>query len=204
MSKLVEKFRDVTARRPSGWLGRKMYHDPKGHYPSFRMVMERLQLRPEDKFLEVACGGGSLLEMALEKVVCAAAIDHSADMVKLASERNRLAIERGRLEIARGDVGTLPWPDQSFTCAACTNAFFFFEHPDRMLKESFRVLEPGGRLVVISVPDERNVASFIFKRPYRLKTYSDEAMRHMLQDAGFSSIEISTIAGKQVCVAHKV
>ena len=68
MSKLVEKFRDVTARRPSGWLGRKMYHDPKGHYPSFRMVMERLQLRPEDKFLEVACGGGSLLEMALENV----------------------------------------------------------------------------------------------------------------------------------------
>jgi predicted TPR repeat methyltransferase len=79
MDRWLQTFFDVTARKPSGWLGKLMYRNPRGHYGFFRMAMEKLQLRAEDAFLEVGCGGGVLLDMALQTVQRACGIDHSPD-----------------------------------------------------------------------------------------------------------------------------
>jgi len=43
-SKWYDEFVNVTARKPSGWLGKRMYKDPKGHYKSFELTLEKLQL----------------------------------------------------------------------------------------------------------------------------------------------------------------
>lgn len=203
MSSIVEKFRDTTARKPSGWLGKLMYRNPKGHYKSFRILMEKLNLRSDDSYLEVACGGGVLLEMALRTVSRAAAIDHSADMVELATQRNREAVTRGRVEITEGNAESLPWPDESFTCAACANAFFFFENPTRILGEICRVLEPGGRLALTTSGTGTSLLGAVFSRPYGLKSYTDSKMQSMLYTAGFNSAEVRTSRGIQVCYAHK-
>jgi tRNA G46 methylase TrmB len=62
MSQWLQTFFDVTARKPSGWLGKLLYRKPIGHYGFFRVAIERLQLQPEDVFLEIGCGGGALLD----------------------------------------------------------------------------------------------------------------------------------------------
>jgi ubiquinone/menaquinone biosynthesis C-methylase UbiE len=203
MMKMLDKFRDTTARKPSGWLGKRMLRDPKAHHRSFRIIMEKLNLRSNDTYLEVASGGGVLLEMALQTVSRAAAIDHSADMVELATERNRAAVDRGIAEIVEGNAESLPWPDECFSCAACANAFFFIEHPELVLREICRVLEPRGRLVMTTVSGKPSVASMVFKRPYNLKAYTDEQMQSMLHTAGFRVAEVSTVWGMQVCYARK-
>ena len=65
---MLDKFVDRTARKPSGSFARRMYSNPRGHYKSFRWTLDKLQLKPDDIFLEIGCGGGVLLNMALETV----------------------------------------------------------------------------------------------------------------------------------------
>ena len=165
--------------------------------------MEKLDLKSDDSYLEVACGGGVLLEMALKIVSRAAAIDHSADMVELTVERNKAAVERGVAEVVEGNAESLPWSDESFSCAACANAFFFIEHPELVLSEISRVLEPKGRLVFTTCSGESSLIAILFKRPYNLKTYPDEQMQRMLYAAGFSVAEVDTVSGIQVWMAQK-
>ena len=45
-------------------------------------------------------------------------------MVQIAIEKNQ---EAGRVEIVQGNAESLPWGDNSFTCAAAANVFFFIE-----------------------------------------------------------------------------
>jgi len=111
MSKWLQTFCDVTARKPSGWLGRLMYRKPVGHYGFFRVAIKELQLQPEDVFLEIGCGGGVLLDMVLPTVQRACGIDHSPDMVELARQKNATALSEGRAEIVQGDVQALPWDE---------------------------------------------------------------------------------------------
>ncbi|UZJ41303.1 methyltransferase domain-containing protein [Prosthecochloris sp. SCSIO W1101] len=203
MKTMLEKFRDTTARKPSGWLGKRLYEDPKAHRESFRLILEKLDLKSDDSYLEVACGGGVLLEMALRTVSRGAAIDHSADMVELAMERNKAALERGTAEVVEGNAESLPWPDESFSCAACASAFFFFEHPELVLSEISRVLEPNGRLVFTTCSGKTSLIGLLFKWPYNLKTYPDEKMERMLYSAGFSVVEVDTVSGIQVWMAQK-
>ena len=190
MSKWYDAFVNVTARKPSGWLGKRMYKDPKGHYKSFELTLEKLQLKPDDYFLEVACGGGMLLELALRMVKRAAAIDHSADMVALAEEVNAQAVADGRVEIAQGDAESLPWHANTFTCAASANAFFFFEHPAQILREIYRVLQPGGR-VVIATLGKSPLARVLFGL-WSLRVYTNAEMEAMLRQAGFDTVEVKT------------
>lgn len=203
MKTMLEKFRDITARKPSGWLGKRLYKDPKAHRESFRLILEKLDLKSDDFYLEVACGGGVLLEMALRTVRRAAAIDHSADMVELTIERNKAAVDRGIAEVVEGNAESLPWPDESFSCAACANAFFFIERPELVLSEISRVLKPKGRLVFTTLSGKSSLIRTVFKRPYNLKTYTDEKMQRMLYSAGFSVAEVNTVSGIQVWMAQK-
>lgn len=110
-------------------------------------------------------------------------------------------MQSGVAEVVEGNAESLPWPDESFSCAACANAFFFIEHPELLLSEISRVLKPKGRLVFTTFSGEASLIGLLFKRPYNLKTYPVEKMQRMLSSAGFSAAEVDTVSGIQVWVA---
>ena len=120
---------DRVARRPSGAQARETYRDPLYHWPNFRVLLEELALTADDFLLEVGCGGGAFLHAALESGCRAAAVDHSADMVRLASDVNREAVEAGRLEIRHASADELPFADDRFTAAVMTGVLGFLPHP---------------------------------------------------------------------------
>jgi len=86
MSKWPQAFFDATARKPSGWLGRLLDWRPVGHYGFFCVAIDKLQLCPEDVFLEIRCGGGILLDMVSQAVQRACGMDHSPDRVEMAEQ----------------------------------------------------------------------------------------------------------------------
>jgi ubiquinone/menaquinone biosynthesis C-methylase UbiE len=133
MSKWLQTFFDVTARKPSGWLGKLLCRKPVGHYGFFHVAIESLQLQPGDIFLEIGCGGGVLLDIVLQTVQQAYGIDHSPDMVELARQKNEKALSEGRVEIIQGNVEALPWASDYFTCAAGVEMLYFIENPMRTL-----------------------------------------------------------------------
>ena len=190
-------FVDVIARRPSGWIGRRMYRGgPKAHEASFRAVMDRLGPLRGDRCLEIGCGSGVLLERLLEAgAASAAGLDHSPDMLALAMERNREAIADERLRLKLGDAARIPWPDRTFDAALSANMFFFVEEPERVLAELFRVLVTGGRAVIATMPGPLPKPSL--RCPWllppmgpALRVYADEEMRAMLERAGFVDVSV--------------
>lgn len=195
MDKWLQTFSDVTAGKPSGWLGKLMYRKPVGHYGFFRVAMAKLRLQPEDIFLEVGCGGGVLLDMALQTVQRACGIDHSPDMVELARQRNAQALPEGRAEIVQGDVAALPWVENRFTCAAGVEMLYFVKDPVQALTELHRVLEPGGRLVFVTGAQPKSALTRFIAAPWLryLNFHSNGELASMLGEAGFQVVQVQRV-----------
>jgi SAM-dependent methyltransferase len=195
MGRWQQTFVDVTARKPSGWLGKLMYQKPVGHYGFFRVAIKKLQLQPEDVFLEVGCGGGILLDMVLQTVQRACGIDHSPDMVELARQKNVQALSEGRAEIVQGNVQALPWDEETFTCAAGVEMLCFVEDPVLALRGLYRVLKSDGRLVFVTEAQPESALSRLLSAPWlkHLRFHSDDELAAMLRDAGFQTVQVQRV-----------
>jgi SAM-dependent methyltransferase len=176
---------DRAARRPSGAAQREGYRDPSHHRPSFGAILERLELAPDDVLLEIGSGGGAFLQQALRTGCRAKAIDHSPEMVRVARELNAEAIEEGRLELVQGSADRLPFEDDSCTCAAMMQVFFFLD-PEPVLAECRRVVRDGGMLAVFTVSEEAK-GSPAAPEPMasRGRFYTDEQLVELARTAGF-------------------
>lgn len=198
-----QRFIDKTARKPEGKWAVKSYNAPRGHYRSFRKIMNLLNLQNGDSYCEIGCGGGVLVKMALLRADSAEAIDHSDDMVALSIRNNEESVKNNRVRIVRGSAESLPWPSGSFTACASANMFFFVEEPQKALGEIFRVLKPGGRFAMVTM-GKSIIGKLAFGLLYGLKTYSDKTMSEMLAGAGFPHIRVKTgMGGMQICYAEK-
>ena len=198
--RLADRLIDLTARRPTGWIARKTYGGtlgaPKGHEAVFDQILDLLGPLEGERCLEIGCGGGRLLQRVLAAgATSVAGLDHSPDMLELSRERNREALERGALDLKLADAAQLPWPDGTFSVVLSANTFFFIEQPERVLDELHRVLLPGGRVVIATVPGPLPAPSlrnwWVYVWGSRMHTYDDETMRSMLERADFNNIAIT-------------
>jgi SAM-dependent methyltransferase len=182
---------DRLARRPSGRSARAVYRDPLYHYPNFRVILAELALSPDDYLLEVGCGGGALLKAALQSGCRAAAIDHSGEMVQLARRENSDAVESGRLNVLEGRADALPFPDDTFTCAAMTGVLGFLSQPVAALAEIHRTLTGGGRVVILgSDPELKGTPGAPEPMASRLRFYDDDELAALGRDAGFDDVRV--------------
>ncbi len=121
----------------------------------------------------------------------AAAIDHSRDMIGVATEANRQAVEEGRLEILEADAGSLPFADETFSCAVMTGVFNFFSDPLTPLREIHRVLAQGGRLVVFTSGKElRNTPAAPEPVASRIFFHENKELQALAEDAGFAPVKV--------------
>lgn len=182
---------DRRARRPSGGQARTVYRDPLYHRPNFRALLGILALTADDYLLEIGCGGGALLEEALRSGCRAAAVDHSAEMVRLARETNRDAVAGGRLEVAQASADCLPFPDATFTCAVMTGVLGFLPDPVAALAEVRRVLADGGCLAVLgSDPELRGTPAAPEPMASRLRFYDERELERIGREAGFANVSV--------------
>lgn len=103
-SERYERFIDVRARKPSGEIGTKAYNNPKSHLKNFDIIARELALRKDDEYVEIGCGGGVLLKMALKTVKRGCGLDHSPDMVELSRKNNANDFQSGKADIVQGDA----------------------------------------------------------------------------------------------------
>ena len=182
---------DRRARRPSGKASRAIYQSPLYHYPNFQAILAELRLSADDYFVEVGCGGGAFLQLALASGGRAAAVDHSYDMVRLAVQVNQDAVADGRLRIELADADKLPFPDLTFTAAVMTGVLGFLPNPVAALHEIRRVLAHGGRLVLMgSDAALRGTPAAPEPMASRLSFYTDEELHQMGVEAGFERVEV--------------
>jgi ubiquinone/menaquinone biosynthesis C-methylase UbiE len=116
-----------------------------------RKALAELDLRNDDRLLDVACGAGALVVDVAPHVERSVGADISEGMLELASARLRDAGDPGEMrnvEFAQAPSDALPFEDASFTALVCTTALHHFPDPQASIDEMARVLTPGGRLVI--------------------------------------------------------
>lgn len=197
---LGDRITDRLFRRPSGLVARWFYREAKPHQEAFRQTLAALDLGPEDHLLEVGSGGGTFLAWAMATGCTAKAIDHSPEMLAVASRRNAPEVAAGRLELRKADAASLPFTDGEFTAAATMNAFFFFDAPGAVLAEVYRTLAPNGRFAIHTSA----TAPPMIARKMHL--YSDRELVGMLEDAGYKQVSLRRTGPggrEQLVVARK-
>jgi len=182
---------DRRARRPSGASSRAVYRDPLYHYPSFRVIIAELALGKDDYLLDVGCGGGAFIKEALRSGCKAEAVDHSPEMVELASEVNSDAIKAGRLKIHEARAERLPFADATFTRASMTGVLGFLPDPVAALSEIQRVLRKGGKLVLQGTdPEIRGTPAAPEPMASRLRFTETNDLESMGRSAGFGIVQV--------------
>lgn len=115
-----------------------------------RKALADLDLRADDRLLDLACGAGKLVRAAAPQVERAIGLDLSPEMIEEA--RRRTAAEApdaaDRIQFVVGSSDQLPFADGEFTALVTTTALHHFPAPAASVREMARVLAPGGRLLI--------------------------------------------------------
>ena len=118
---------------------------------SWKGVAEMLlRLLPPMVIADLGAGEGTLSQLLAQGARQVVAVDNSEKMVEFGS---RLAAEHGltNLEYRQGDLEALPIEDGAVDLAIFSQSLHHAQHPGRAAKEAYRILRPGGRVVVLDL-----------------------------------------------------
>ncbi len=110
-----------------------------------RLTLDVVSVGAGDRVLDVACGTGDLLELAVARGASAVGVDFASGMLAMGQRRLPGYV------FVQGDGAALPVRDGGMTVVTCGFAFRNFVHLPQVMSELARVLESGGRLAVIDV-----------------------------------------------------
>jgi SAM-dependent methyltransferase len=157
------------------------------------------QLNPGETVLDLGSGGGIDVLLSARRVGPsgkAYGLDMTDEMLALARENQRKAgVEN--VEFLKGEIENIPLPDNSVDVIISNCVINLSGDKDRVLREAFRVLKPGGRFAVSDVvtrgevPEEvrQNMLLWVGCIAGALQDYQYVAK---LAKAGFDDIDIES------------
>lgn len=151
-----------------------------------------LRLTPAITIADLGAGEGlisQLLARRAERVWC---IDNSPRMVEVGTElaaRNGLANVTYKL----GDIESVPLHDASVDLAILSQALHHAQHPQKAVAEAYRILRPGGHLLVL------DLKAHTFEKAHELYAdvwlgFQENMLHSFLKKAGFQHVEVSIVA----------
>lgn len=154
-----------------------------------------LRLVPAITVADLGAGEGlvsQLLAHRAERVWC---IDSSPKMVEVGTElakKNGLA----NLSYKLGDIEQVPLADKSVDLAILSQALHHAAHPQRAVDEAFRILKPGGQLLVLDLKEHD------FEKAHELYGdlwlgFTESALHGFLKKTGFQKVEVTTVAREE-------
>lgn len=108
--------------------------------------VNRLDMKPGMKVLDVACGSGNLAIPAAAAGADVTGIDIAANLVEAAKRRAAEAGVNAKFE--HGDAEALPYEDNTFDLVMTMFGAMFAPRPDVVASELLRVCKPGGRIAM--------------------------------------------------------
>lgn len=146
-----------------------------------RWAVSLLNIQPTDRFLEIGFGPGLAIREAASLATrgSVVGVDHSAEMVRQATKRNRAAVRKKRVRLYQADADSLPDFESPFNKVLAVNSLGFWPHPVDRLAELRSIMSEAGIIAIVSQP----------RCPGANREHTDRAeseIRQLLQRAGFA------------------
>jgi SAM-dependent methyltransferase len=155
------------------------------------------QLNPGEIVLDLGSGGGIDVLLSAKRVGAtgkAYGLDMTDEMLALANENKRKAGAQN-VEFLKGEIENIPLPDNSVDVIISNCVINLSADKDRVLREAFRVLKPGGRFAVSDVVTRGEMLPEIRQSVLAwvgciAGALEENDYRNKLATAGFEQIEI--------------
>ncbi|MEO6329914.1 MAG: class I SAM-dependent methyltransferase [Ginsengibacter sp.] len=171
-------------------------------------IVSRIKEGNIQRVLEIACGTGRVT-MHLRKAIPSSAeliaTDLNPGMIEVAYQ----LLTGENIKFQAADAQALPFDDNTFDLIVCQFGFMFMPDKPKAFNEAFRVLKQGGKLIFntwdkiennpLSNTVKNIVAEYLpatsagdfYKVPFSM--FDKEAIKLLLQDAGFGKIIIELV-----------
>ncbi len=155
------------------------------------------QLNPGETVLDLGSGGGIDALLSAKRVGAtgqAYGLDMTDEMLALANENKRKSgIEN--VEFLKGEIEHIPLPDNSVDVIISNCVINLSADKDRVLREAFRVLKPGGRFAVSDVVTRGDIPaeirkSVLFWVGCVAGAMEETEYRNKLTAAGFEQVDV--------------
>ena len=171
----------------------------KGHCPgrSWEAIGHlALRLVPPIVVADLGAGEGLISQLIAHRAERVWCIDNSPRMVEVGTE---LARKNGLANLAYklGDIENVPLPDGSVDLAILSQALHHANHPQTAVNEAWRILHPGGQLVVLDLKEHA------FEKARELYAdvwlgFKESALHGFLKKAGFQKVEVTVVSRETV------
>jgi ubiquinone/menaquinone biosynthesis C-methylase UbiE len=190
--------RVTQCQKPTGWFGRiVLWRMNSWHSKLTDWGLAHISVEKHYTILDVGCGGGR----TVSKLAAAATqgkvygIDYSEESVAASKRTNARWIEKSSVEIEHGSVSQLPFPNEMFDLVTAVETHFWWPDLPENMREIFRVLKPGGRLLLIAeVYKGGNTRTAKFAERYASRTgmqlLSADEHRELFTKGGYSDVQI--------------
>ena len=155
------------------------------------------KLNPGEVVLDLGSGGGIDVLLSAKRVGPtgkAYGLDMTDEMLALANENKRKAGAEN-VEFLKGEIEHIPLPDNSVDVIISNCVINLSADKDRVLREAFRVLKPGGRFAVSDVVTRGAIPEEIRQRVLLwvgciAGALEENEYRSKLRAAGFEQVEV--------------
>ena len=166
-------------------------------------TLNKLSVKRGEKILDVGCGVGFLsYEIALQTGDSGrvSGIDQNSEMIRHANKRCE---NLRNTEFSEANANDLPFPEESFDAACCTQVLLYVNDVAQVISEIKRVLKPAGRIIIVET-DWRGVVLNSYDNSITRKIFSawDAAVPSpnlpvrlgpLLLNNGFCNIDVEPI-----------
>lgn len=187
----------------------------KFHQGNMDQWIDAMQLRDGMKILEVGCAGGLLCHRLKERLPGAELTGVDLDTGHIDFARRKARELKLQCSFAEGDATRLPFEDGLFDVCYSHTVINFCD-PEKFVGEQYRVLKPGGRIVIMNVyqrgfkpeewiPTDDCEEKELFDKVWaaasdnqnsQIKRYEDRPEKYFvhLAEQGFENLSIDAVA----------
>jgi ubiquinone/menaquinone biosynthesis C-methylase UbiE/DNA-binding MarR family transcriptional regulator len=150
-----------------------------------------LMLMPPLVIADLGAGEGTVSQLLARRAKKVIAVDNSEKMVEFGSS---LARAHGvkNLEYRLGDLEELPVKKGEADVAFFSQSLHHAQHPPRALAEAFRIVKPGGRVIILDLLKHHFEEARALYADLWLG-FSEVELRRMLNDAGFKNVSTALV-----------